>query len=212
MELFIRQSSFWGSLLFIVIQIAQVVIAVIPGSFMTCLAGVVFFGPWYGFLYSAVGIIIGSCINFYLARRYGEKFIRLFVSDETYEKTKKKFLTGKNFDVVFTAAILLPCAPDDVLCMLAGLTDMSWRKFLTILFLGRPGYDRSCLQSGEVPCYQCCCGRRKINKDIRQWAGSAAGYFMLFYRFCSIDSGQPVVYTEKEISQRRKDKGDRRWV
>lgn len=137
LELFIRQSSFWGPLLFIVIQIAQVVIAVIPGG-LTCLAGVVFFGPWYGFLYSAVGILIGSCINFYLARRYGEKFIRLFVSDETYEKTKKKFLTGKKFDVVFTAAILLPCAPDDVLCMLAGLTDMSWRKFLTILFLGRP--------------------------------------------------------------------------
>ena len=137
LELFIRQSSFWGPLLFIVIQIAQGVIAVIPGG-LTCLAGVVFFGPWYGFLYSAVGIIIGSCINFYLARRYGEKFIRLFVSDETYEQTKKKFLTGKKFDVVFTAAILLPCAPDDVLCMLAGLTDMSWRKFLTILFLGRP--------------------------------------------------------------------------
>ena len=137
LELFIRQSSFWGPLLFIVIQIAQVVIAVIPGG-LTCLAGVFFFGPWYGFLYSAVVIIIGSCINFYLARRYGEKFIRLFVSDETYEKTKKKFLTGKKFDVVFTAAILLPCAPDDVLCMLAGLTDMSWRKFLTILFLGRP--------------------------------------------------------------------------
>ena len=137
LELFIRQSSFWGPLLFIVIQIAQVVIAVIPGG-LTCLAGVVFFGPWYGFLYSAVGIIIGSCINFYLARRYGEKFIRLFVNDETYEKTRKKFLTGKKFDVVFTAAILLPGAPDDVLCMLAGLTDMSWRKFLTILFLGRP--------------------------------------------------------------------------
>ena len=137
LELFIRQSSFWGPLLFIVIQIAQVVIAVIPGG-LTCLAGVVFFGPWYGFLYSAVGILIGSCINFYLARRYGEKFIRLFVNDETYEKTRKKFLTGKKFDVVFTAAILLPCAQDDVLCMLAGLTDMSWRKFLTILFLGRP--------------------------------------------------------------------------
>ena len=137
LELFIRQSSFWGPLLFIVIQIAQVVIAVIPGG-LTCLAGVVFFGPWYGFLYSAVGILIGSCINFYLARRYGEKFIRLFVNDETYEKTRKKFLTGKKFDVVFTAAILLPGAPDDVLCMLAGLTDMSWRKFLTFLLLGGP--------------------------------------------------------------------------
>ena len=46
LELFIRQSSFWGPLLFIVIQIAQVVIAVIPGG-LTCLAGVVVLGPWY---------------------------------------------------------------------------------------------------------------------------------------------------------------------
>lgn len=137
LEMFIRQSSFWGPFLFILIQIAQVVIAVIPGG-LTCLAGVVFFGPWYGFWYSAIGIIIGSCINFYLARQYGEKFIRLFVNHDTYEKTKHKFLTGKRFDIVFALAVILPCAPDDVLCMIAGLTDMSWKKFLVILFLGRP--------------------------------------------------------------------------
>ena len=38
--------------------------------------------------------------------------------------------------------------------------------------------------------------------------GGTASGCSAFYRFCSIDSGQPVVYTEKEISRRRKDKGD----
>ena len=29
-------------------------------------------------------------------------------------------------------------APDDVLCMIAGLTKMSWKKFSAIILLGKP--------------------------------------------------------------------------
>ena len=32
-----------------------------------------------------------------------------------------------------------PCAPDDFLCMLAGLTKMSWKRFSAIILLGKPG-------------------------------------------------------------------------
>ena len=35
-------------------------------------------------------------------------------------------------------AIFLPCAPDDLLCMLAGLTHMSLKKFVWIILLGKP--------------------------------------------------------------------------
>ncbi|WP_225353487.1 VTT domain-containing protein [Lacticaseibacillus thailandensis] len=35
-------------------------------------------------------------------------------------------------------AILLPVAPDDFLCMLAGLTKMSLRKFVWIIVLCKP--------------------------------------------------------------------------
>lgn len=35
-------------------------------------------------------------------------------------------------------AIFLPCAPDDLLCMLAGLTHMSLKKFVLIILLGKP--------------------------------------------------------------------------
>ena len=64
--------------------------------------------------------------------------MKFFVKEETYDKYITWLDKGKKFDKFFALAIFFPCAPDDVLCMLAGLTDMSWRKFLTILFLGRP--------------------------------------------------------------------------
>ena len=45
---------------------------------------------------------------------------------------------GSKFDLVFAIAIFLPCAPDDLLCMIAGLTKMSWKRFVTIILLGKP--------------------------------------------------------------------------
>ena len=41
----------------------------------------------------------------------------------TYDQNK--------FDTFFMLAIFLPCAPDDLLCMLAGLTHMSLKKILS---------------------------------------------------------------------------------
>lgn len=137
MELFVNQAGIWGPVLFIVIQIVQVVIPIIPGG-ISCAAGVILFGPWYGLLYNYIGIVIGSLINFYLARRYGQCFVRYFVKEETYEKYAQWLDKGKKFDKFFALAIFFPCAPDDVLCMIAGLTKMSWKRFSAIILLGKP--------------------------------------------------------------------------
>ena len=49
------------------------------------------------------------------------------------------FDKGKKFDKLFcTCEFFFPCAPDDVLCMIAGLTKMSWKKFSAIILLGKP--------------------------------------------------------------------------
>lgn len=137
MEQFVKQSGMWGPILFVVIQIVQVVIPIIPGG-ISCVAGVILFGPWYGLLYNYIGIVIGSSINFYLARRYGQCMVRYFVKEETYEKYAQWLDKGKKFDKFFALAIFFPCAPDDVLCMIAGLTKMSWKRFSTIILLGKP--------------------------------------------------------------------------
>lgn len=126
-----------GPLLFIAIQIIQVVIPVIPGGISTA-AGVLLFGPWAGFAYNYIGICIGSIINFWLARHYGVNFIRYVVSEANFEKYQHKTQNQRKFDWCFALAIIAPVAPDDVLCLVAGMTKMSFKKFLAIIILGKP--------------------------------------------------------------------------
>lgn len=137
MEELVSRGGIWGPVTFMIIQMVQVVVPVIPGG-ITCAVGVVVFGPWYGLLYNYIGIVAGSCINFYLARRYGQCLVKFFVKEETYNKYITWLEKGKKFDKFFAAAIFFPCAPDDVLCMIAGLTKMPWKKFSAIILLGKP--------------------------------------------------------------------------
>lgn len=137
LEMLVKESGIWGPLLFVLIQMVQVVIPIIPGG-ITCGVGVVIFGAWYGLLYNYIGIVAGSLINFYLARRYGQCFVKYFVKEETYDKYVGWLEKGKKFDKFFAFAIFFPCAPDDALCLIAGLTKMTWKKFTAIILLGKP--------------------------------------------------------------------------
>ena len=45
---------------------------------------------------------------------------------------------GKKFEIFFAIAIFLPVAPDDFLCYLAGVTDISIKKYISIILLLKP--------------------------------------------------------------------------
>ena len=45
---------------------------------------------------------------------------------------------GTKFDRLFAWAILLPFFPDDALCLIAGLSAMTWRRFASLLLLKLP--------------------------------------------------------------------------
>ena len=49
-----------------------------------------------------------------------------------------KWMENGTFDKWFALAIFFPAAPDDLLCFLAGVTSMSFKKFLIIILLGKP--------------------------------------------------------------------------
>lgn len=137
LEDFIRQAGLIAPLAFIFIQIVQVVFPIIPGG-ASCLVGVLLFGPWWGFLYNYIGICAGSIINFFLGRFYGKPFIQSVTKPETYDKYIGKIDKGRRFEIFFFASILLPGFPDDLICMLAGLTKMTVRKYLFLLLVGKP--------------------------------------------------------------------------
>ncbi|GGC83493.1 TVP38/TMEM64 family protein [Enterococcus sp. DIV0242_7C1] len=133
----VGDSVILGPIVFMLIQIIQVVIPIIPGG-ISCAAGVLIFGPFAGFIYNYVGIAIGSVIIFLLGRQYGKPFILSLVSDKTYNKYIGWLDNEKRFERLFALAIFLPIAPDDALCLMAGLTKMSLRKFTLIIILAKP--------------------------------------------------------------------------
>ena len=134
---FIRRYGVAAPLLFMLLQVIQVTLAVIPGG-ASCTVGVLLFGPVMGFIYNYVSICAGSFINFFLARRFGHQFVRTFGGEELMDKYIGKLEAHEHFVRWFALAIFLPAFPDDFLCMLAGLTHMRRREFTMILLLGKP--------------------------------------------------------------------------
>lgn len=61
MQQFVNRFGMIGALIFVLIQIVQVVFPIIPGG-ISCLAGVLLFGAVPGFFYNYIGICVGSCI------------------------------------------------------------------------------------------------------------------------------------------------------
>lgn len=126
-----------GPLIFILIQIIQVVIPIIPGGISTA-AGVLIFGPFAGFIYNYIGICVGSVIIFLLGRNYGKPFILSMISKKTYDKYAGWLDNEKRFERLFALAIFLPVAPDDALCLIAGLSKLSVKRYCLIIFLAKP--------------------------------------------------------------------------
>jgi uncharacterized membrane protein YdjX (TVP38/TMEM64 family) len=121
-------------LAFVFLQATQVAVAPIPGQVLAGVGGYLF-GSWLGTAYSMFGVIVGSMLVFVASRRYGRPFVERVLTPETtgrFDGFVAEYGTAGLF-----VAFLLPTFPDDALCALAGLTHLSYRRFLLLLVVGR---------------------------------------------------------------------------
>jgi len=129
---FVSQFGVFAPLVFIMLQILQVIIT--PFShYAVSIAGGFIFGTWQGFIYNWIGRVIGTAIAFYLARIFGRKIIKHVVKKETIQKYDYIFEKGK---LLLFLAYFLPVFPDDELSYLAGISSMSPRIFLPLMAIG----------------------------------------------------------------------------
>lgn len=96
------------------------------------------FGMGYGYLLNFVGIMIGSIINFTLARKFGRPLVQLLMGNRTFNKYVRWLDNPRQFKRLFIFGMFFPLSPADLLCYLAGLSDLSYRDYLLILSLGKP--------------------------------------------------------------------------
>ena len=88
-EEYLERSGSWMSVLFVLLQFAQVVLLPIPST-VTVVAGAALFGPLVGSLYSLLGIMIGSLVAFLIGRYAGYRVVAWIVGQETLDKWLKK--------------------------------------------------------------------------------------------------------------------------
>lgn len=130
----------WGAaapLVFIGMQIAQVMFAPVPGELSGFVGGYLF-GATFGFIYSSVGLAAGSAINFWIGRLLGDRFIRKLVPKAQLERFDT-FISHQGI-VVLLFLFMFPGFPKDYLCLLLGVTILPFKIFILLAGFGRmPG-------------------------------------------------------------------------
>ncbi len=145
----ILDSGNWGYTIYAALTVLNVVILPIPAA-MLMLAGVAVFGAVKTFIISYISVMIGSVIAFMIGRFAGKKLANWCIGESNVEKYSK--LIGKKGNALFVIMQLLPFFPDDILCMVAGLTAMSFLFFSISMLIVKPIYIAAVcfMGTGEV--------------------------------------------------------------
>jgi uncharacterized membrane protein YdjX (TVP38/TMEM64 family) len=149
LEDFLSAAGPWAPLGFVLLNILQVIFAPIPGMVSATVGGFLF-GAWNGFLLNSIGIFLGSCLAFWLARLLGKPLVDMLVGKKTSDLLSR-LSEGKGLWGL-ALCFLLPFLPDDALCLVAGLTPMKFGTFALIAVTCRaPGtFVASLTGSGVV--------------------------------------------------------------
>lgn len=135
-------------LAFIGLQIMQVIISPIPGE-ATGFIGGYLFGTVKGFIYSTIGLTLGSWLAFSISRLFAPFVARRLGTAKIYNKFN--FIVEHQGIIIAFIFFLLPGFPKDYLCYLLGLSLMPTSVFLTISAVGRmPGTLMLALQGSKV--------------------------------------------------------------
>ncbi|HIT61999.1 MAG TPA: TVP38/TMEM64 family protein [Candidatus Caccovivens faecavium] len=126
--------GFWGRFGYVILQLLQVTFIPLPST-VTIIAGTLVYGPLQASLLSLAGILLGSMLAFLLGKVFGKKLVVFMVGEKTCKKWAD-FLSNAKYS--FFIMMLLPIFPDDVLCLVAGLTNMSWTFFTVTNLIARP--------------------------------------------------------------------------
>ena len=132
---YIQQFAPYSHLCFFLLQLLSVVLAPIPSN-VTALAGGVLFGTLPAFLMTYAAVALGSVLVFALARGLGREAVNRFVGRKVSEKYRE--VIQSKTDIFLILAFLFPFFPDDVLCILAGLTNIPLGRFAVIVLAARP--------------------------------------------------------------------------
>lgn len=147
-EAFVSSFGHGAPLVFILIQVLQVLFAPFPGE-ATGFIGGFLFGTAKGFLYSSIGLTTGSLINFSIGRFMGKRFVRSMIPENQLDRLDT--IVKRQGVIVLFGLFIFPGFPKDYLCLFLGISALPLKVFIILTGIGRmPGTLMLSLQGSYV--------------------------------------------------------------
>ena len=142
--------SFGGAsrLVFIAIQVLQVVFAVIPGELTEIAAGYIF-GAWEGLVLCEIGIAIATVLIFRIMKTIGQKALDIFI-DPAKHKKFTYLLHEERLVFILFLLFFIPVIPKDILIYVSALTYLRTYHFLLLSMIARIPSILSSTFAGEA--------------------------------------------------------------
>lgn len=132
---FIDGFGVWGIFMMLFIQIAQIVVALIPGELIEFVSGSMY-GWWGGLLLCLVGVAIGQTIIFKMVKIFGREFVEAASGSNTMNKLK--FLKDeKKLRRIIFLLFFIPGTPKDLITYVVPFTSVKLRDFILISLFAR---------------------------------------------------------------------------
>jgi uncharacterized membrane protein YdjX (TVP38/TMEM64 family) len=122
-------------LIFMLLQIIQIVISVLPGQVLQFVAGYIYGFP-FGILWSLIGIGLGTIITFYLAKLLGKDAMHVIFDEDKITRFINLLNSKKAYTVIFVI-FLIPGIPKDLISYAAGVSEIKIKPFLILSIVGR---------------------------------------------------------------------------
>lgn len=178
---FVLSFGHFSFIIFILIQILQIVVVFIPGEIVQIVGGYIF-GPYMSFALCILGVLIGGSICFLLSKKFGKPLVDKITSKNTswivkkIESTRHKKSGRASATRIMFILYLIPGIPKDILGYISGISDMSLKEFLLISTIGRaPALFFTCFFGDQLT--------TKNTKLIIIFAGVFAVIFALIFVF-----------------------------
>ncbi|MFL0194095.1 TVP38/TMEM64 family protein [Clostridium sp. WILCCON 0269] len=143
----------YGVIVFVFIQVLQVVAFFIPGEIVQ-IAGGYIYGVFGGSVVSILGITLGNLIAYGVSRIYGRPLVNKIISYKNLKFFQTILDLGSVNFIVFIL-YLIPGIPKDILAYICGISRIKFKNFVFYSTLGRlPGiiisvYFGSKIYSGD---------------------------------------------------------------
>lgn len=136
----IQNLGFLGFLMLFGLQMAQIILVILPGEPIEILAGMCY-GAWGGAIFITFSVFITTTIIVYTVKKLGKKHLYNFFTKEKIQKIEKNKLLKKKKTVEITLFLLflIPGTPKDLLVYIGGLLPIkTWRFIFIATFVRFP--------------------------------------------------------------------------